>query len=208
MNIDIPKNYCLINSIDDTDELQSGEFKSKIGRTPDGIKYSEGEFSVRRGHLIHLPNRIDYSEQGTPWKNYVRPIVGNIVYFDYLTAKGADIYQGCLIMPFRSLILHLNPDMDTNSIEMLNGYLLAHPLPRTSSNLDIKSVYEDRFKIKKAGELNLGYLDGSVDDKAIVEGSNVITRFNNICKLEADFQLRLDGSSYVYMQRKDCIGIL
>jgi len=201
--IDIPKNYCLINPIKDNDELQSGDFKTKIGNTPDGIKYSGAEFSIRRGYLIQLPNKVEVSESGTPWFNPVRPLEGNIVYFDYLVARDCDTYKGHYILPYNSLILEVIGD----DVKMLNGYMLCQNLPRTKSELD-DSVHEDRFIIKKVGECNLDYLDGSIDDERIKEESKVITKFSHYPNIEPAYQWRLDGNSYTYFMRKDVIGIL
>ena len=162
-----------------------------------------------------MPDKITYDEAGTPWKNPVRPPLGNIVYFDYLSGKVCEkvTYENkeYYILPYRSLVLHLDADMDTSTIEMLNGFLLARQIskPKESSLEYKEAFYEDRFDIKKAGVWNVDYIDeGKIDDKSIKEGSKVLTKAKNYPTLEADFQLRLNGEKYVYFQRETVIGIL
>jgi hypothetical protein len=215
----VPKNHVLVKVIDDTSTMSVGDVTIDIARTKDGEKWSEGEHSIRRGYLVKLPERIFYSQAGTPWKNPTRPKIGNIVYFDYLAGKQAcnegklitnngEIYY---ILPFLSLILHLNDKMDLDTVEMLNGFILAKKCLKTPvSSLEIKQeYYDDRYIIKRAGECNTDYLDeGKVDDDEIQEGCTVIAKFKNYPKLEADFQLRLDGQSYYYFKRETIIGIL
>ena len=214
LKVSIPKNHVLVEVIDDTGFLTISNTDIQLGNTKDGLKYSEGEFSTRRGYLITMPNKIDYSESGTPWKNEDRPNVGDIVYFDYLTGKNCTHceYEGKIyyILPFRSLVLSLNANMDTNTIQMLNGFILADTVLRPRiSELEYKDTYyPDRFLIKRIGSPNKEYLDGLIDDEGVKVGDVVLTRFRNYQQLEADYQLRLDGNKYVFFQRKEIIGIL
>lgn len=219
LNVHIPKNQVLIKVIDDTDHLTVGDINIKLGRTVQGDLYSEGEHSIRKGYLVKLPDRITYNEAGTPWINGILPKIGNIVYFDYLEGKkGAMEGKYCMydneiyyIVPFRSLVLHLSPDMDVDTIEMLNGNVLAQKLPKIpSSSLEIKKEYhKDRYVIKKAGKCNENYLEAyKIDDEDIVEGTKVLTRFENYPLLEAQFQNRLNGQSYTYFKRETVVGIL
>ena len=214
LNIKIPKNYVLIEVIDDTDYATIGDLNIQIGKTYLGDKYNEGLYSVRRGYLIAMPNKIDYSEAGTPWINDVRPDIGDVVYFEYLTGKtsthceyGGNIYY---ILPYRSLVLSLNAEMDTNTIQMLNGFIMAkNMLKQRSSELEIKDTYyDDRYEILRIGEPNRDYLDGLIDDDSIKVGDKVITRFKHYQELEPKYQCRLDGNYYIYFQRKEIIGIL
>jgi len=210
----IPKNYVLVEPIKDNDKLSIGNLDIKVGRTPDGQVYNEGEQSVRRGYLLKMPNKIDYSEAGTPWVNSDRPNVGDIVYMDYLTAKNCDRYYidgiECYLMPYRSLVLSLNVNMDTNTIQMLNGFILAKTMlkPRISELEYKDEFYPDRFIVERIGTPNKEYLDGLIDDESIKVGDVVLTRFRNYQYLEGDYQLRLDGSKYIFFQRKEIIGIL
>ena len=166
LDITIPKNHVLVEVIDDTGFLTVGDVDIKLGNTVNGDKYSEGEFSIRRGYLITMPNKIEYSEAGTPWKNEDRPEIGQIVYFDYLTGKTGThcSYEGKIyyILPFRSLVLSLNANMDTNTIQMLNGNILAQMVlkPRVSELEYKDTYYPDRFLIKRIGTPNKDYLDG------------------------------------------------
>lgn len=212
--VTIPKNYCLVEAIDDSDNLSAGGIDIQLGNTKEGLKYNEGEFSVRRGYLIQLPDKVTYNEAGTPWMNDMRPVLGNVVFFDYLSGKVCEkvicndkIYY---ILPYRSLVLHLDPNMDTDTIIMLNGFMLAQQLPKPrESALEIKDeMYEDRFVIKQAGICNRDYINGKIDDESVQEGSRVMTLAKNYPTLEADFQLRLDGEKYVYFKRETVIGIL
>lgn len=214
LNIKIPKNYVLVEAIDDADHLSIGEMKIELP-TVNGDRYSEGEHSVRRGYLIKMPEKISYHESGTPWVNDTRPRVGNITYFDYLSGKVCDkaIFENKIyyILPYRSLILHLDPNMDYNTIEMLNGFVLARQLPKPKeSELEYKDeFYEDRFEIKLSGRYNTNYIDeGKFDDESIQEGCKVLTKAKNYPTLESDFQLRLNGEKYVYFQRETVLGVL
>jgi hypothetical protein len=211
----IRKNYVLVKIIDDTDKLNIGDVEIKLGKTKDGLDWDAGEHSVRRGYITKLPESVTYDEAGTPWHNPTVPRIGNIVYFGYLEGITCEkvvcdniIYY---VLPYRSLILQLNPNMDTDTTEMLNGFVLAQKLPKTKgSELEIKeSFYEDRFEIKVAGVHNTAYKDDNItDDPIITEGSKVITKAKNYPVLEAEYQLRLDGNQYVYFQRKDVMAIL
>jgi len=215
LDVKIPKNYVLVEVIDDSQILKTGSLEVKVGKTKDGVKFNEGEHSVRRGYLIKLPDRVTYDEAGIPWKNPVVPKIGNIVYFDYLTGFSCDkailknkIYY---ILPYRSLILQVNPNMNTNTIEMLNGFILAQYIPKTKeSDLEvIQKYYRDRYTVKRAGKPNTEYKDENVvDDPLIQEGTKIITQFENYPVLEADYQLHLDGESYIYFQRNAAIGII
>lgn len=210
----IPKNYVLIEPITDNDKLSIGELDIKVGRTVNGDVYHEGEQSVRRGYLLKMPDKIEYKEAGTPWINSDRPNVGDIVYMDYLSAKTCDRYVvdgiECYILPFRSLVLSLNPQMDITTVQMLNGNILAQIVlkPRISELEYKDTYYPDRFLIKRVGTPNKEYLDGLIDDESIKVGDVVLTRFRNYQYLEGSYQLRLDGSKYIFFQRKEIIAIL
>lgn len=210
----IIKNFVLVEIINDTDHLTVGSIDVKIGVSPSGEKYAEAEQSVRRGYVVVLPKKIDYSEAGTPFYNSARPDVGDVVYFDYLTGLHCEkaTYQGKIyyIIPYYSLILALNSKMDVSTIKMLNGNILAQKvLKERSSKLEIKDTFfEDRFTIKKIGECNYDYMDGSIDDDNIKEGDVVLTKFKNYPELEPAYQLRMDGDSYIYFKRNTIIGVI
>lgn len=214
LNGKIIKNFVLVEIINDTDHLTVGNIDVKIGVSPSGEKYAEAEQSVRRGYVITLPKKITYSEAGTPFYNSARPKVGDVVYFDYLTGLNCD-HATCegkiyYILPYYSLILALNSEMDVSTIKMLNGYILAQKLLKErSSELEIKdSFFEDRFTVKKIGECNTEYMDESIDDDNIKEGDVVLTKFKNYPELEPAYQLRMDGNSYIYFKRNTIVGVI
>jgi len=200
--VKIPKNYVLLDPIDDREYLLAGDREIKMSKTVDGEEYSPGLYTIRRGYLTALPNKIDHSNIGTPYINNIRPNIGSIVYLDYLILKDADKYKGQFIVPYNSLILEVVKD----GVKMLNGYMLSKKLS-FEGTLEAKD-YDDRYEILKAGERNLDYLDKSIDDESIVKGTKVLTRYSNYPVLEPERQLRLDGNAYYYFRRRDVLGVL
>lgn len=215
LNCKIPKNFCLIEAIDDSSILSVGKVNITLGNAFDGRKFEEGLNSVRRGYLIKLPTKIDHSEKGCPWFNDTKPIVGNIVYFDYLIGlkceKATFENKTYYILPIRSLLMQLDSEMVSNTTQMLNGFILAQKLTKAPiSKFDVTTKeYDDRYVIKKVGTCNYNYLDSDVlDDDEIVEGSVVLTKYSNYPTLEAKYQNRFDGQEYYYFQRNAVIALI